>query len=116
MDRCNPVGAILTMDGTPPPHDPLDGRRGPRAPSNGTSAGRGKGTGAAPTCGGVARPEATVAPATMTTAVVVAWANDFVQKRPDEIGECSSRHVTEFLFFEFSLRRLIEQCLITCYE
>jgi hypothetical protein len=37
------------------PDDPLDGRQGPRAPSVGTPAGQGKGTGAAPTHDGVAR-------------------------------------------------------------
>jgi hypothetical protein len=43
------------------PDDPLDGRRGPRAPLVGTSAGRGKGTGDAPTRGGVAQLKAVAA-------------------------------------------------------
>jgi hypothetical protein len=42
------------------PDDPLDGRQGPRAPTAGSLAGRGKGTGAAPTLSGVARSEAAV--------------------------------------------------------
>jgi hypothetical protein len=40
------------------PDDTLDGRRGLRAPSAGSLAGQGKGTGAAPTLGGVVRPKA----------------------------------------------------------
>jgi hypothetical protein len=42
------------------PDDPLDGRRGPRAPTNGSPAGRGKGTGATPTLSGVERSKATM--------------------------------------------------------
>jgi hypothetical protein len=42
------------------PDNPLDGCRGLRAPSVGTLAGQGKGTGAAPTHGGVAWPKAVV--------------------------------------------------------
>jgi hypothetical protein len=46
------------------PDNPMERCRGPRALSAGTLAGWGKGTGAAPTLGGVARPK--------VTAVVVA--------------------------------------------
>jgi hypothetical protein len=42
------------------PDDPMERRRGPRAPSAGTPAGLGKGMGATPPRGGVARPKAAV--------------------------------------------------------
>jgi hypothetical protein len=44
-----------------------------------------------------------MAPATMTSVAAVAWAGDFVQKRDDEIGKCSSQHLTVFLCFDLSL-------------
>jgi hypothetical protein len=42
------------------PNDPLDGHRGPRAPTASLPADRGKGTGAAPSLCGVARPKSAV--------------------------------------------------------
>jgi hypothetical protein len=49
------------VDGTRlAPHDPMERRQGLRAPSVGTPTGRGKGTGVAPTHGGVTQPEATM--------------------------------------------------------
>jgi hypothetical protein len=60
-----------------------------------------------------------VAPTTMTTTTAVAWANNFVQKRHDEIGKCTIWHLIEFfssISFCSSHRRLLEQCLIMCYE
>jgi hypothetical protein len=42
------------------PDDPMERHRGPMAPSTGTLADQGKGTGAAPTLGGVARLKAAV--------------------------------------------------------
>jgi hypothetical protein len=43
---------------TADPSDPMDRCRGPRAPSVDTPVDQGKGTGATPTHGGVARPKA----------------------------------------------------------
>jgi hypothetical protein len=59
-----------------------------------------------------------VAPATTMITAVVTWVSDFMQKRHDEICKCTSRHFAEFLFFDLSLshQRLVEPCLITCYE
>jgi hypothetical protein len=92
------------------PDDPLDGRRGSRAPSVGTPAGRGKGTGATPTRGGVTRPKVAVVVEMQGPQPCVggaghgdAWVDDFVQKRHNEIDKCSSQHLTEFLFCDLSL-------------
>jgi hypothetical protein len=41
---------------------------------------------------------AAMVPTTTSTAAVMAWADDFVQKRHDEIGKCSSQYLTKFLF------------------
>jgi hypothetical protein len=47
------------------PDDPKERCQGPRVPSTGKPASQGKGTGASPTRGGVARPKTTVAVAVL---------------------------------------------------
>jgi hypothetical protein len=44
-----------------------------------------------------------------TTATMVAWAGDLMQKRQDQISKCSSRHLT-MLPCRSLLDLLVEQC------
>jgi hypothetical protein len=92
--------------------DPLDGRRGLRAPSTSMSTGQGKGPLQHTTvwCGQRRRRWwrcranncVTVATTITTTATVVAWAGDFVKKYHDEISKYLKQHLTEFLLFDLS--------------
>jgi hypothetical protein len=88
--------------------DPLDGRRGLRAPSTSMSTGQGKGPLQHTTvwCGQRRRQwwrcRANNCVTVATTATVVAWAGDFVQKYHDEISKYLKQHLTEFLLFDLS--------------
>jgi hypothetical protein len=41
-----------------------------------------------------------VAPAATTTMATVAWASDFVLKHQDQIGKCSTWHLTVLFFID----------------
>jgi hypothetical protein len=86
---------------TTSPGDPMERRRGPRAPSDGKPIGQGKGTGTSPTHDSVAWPKAAVvvvvqgrvwavvAPSSMATMAAVAWRCNCMNQCKDQIGKSS---------------------------
>jgi hypothetical protein len=85
------------------PYDPMERRRDPRVPSADKPAGQGKGTGASPTHGGVARSKAAVtilvqvrvqgdgAPSSTAT---VAWGSNRLKQDKDRIDKSIARRLT----------------------
>jgi hypothetical protein len=102
--------------------NPMEGRRGPRAPSAGKPASQGKGMEPSPTHGGVARPKAAVGvvvqgrvPGDGGAVLHDDYGGNRMKQGKDHIGKPITRHLTRFDLVLlcrslFSLRTLVEQC------